>query len=80
VHKLVFQQKSTAVWQNEKAYSFYWREYKVSIQIEKTNSDPDYHYLRKQELNRSLIKPTFFLLKHPNINISYKVNENEKKS
>jgi len=53
-------------------------EYKVLIQTEKTNSDPDYHCLRKQEFNRSLIKPTFFLLKHPNTNVSYKLVENEK--
>lgn len=76
----VFAQKATAVWQNAKAYSFYWREYKVSIEIEKTNSDLDYHCLRKQELNRSLKQPTFFLLKHPNINTSYKLDENGKKN
>lgn len=55
-------------------------EYKVLIQTEKTNSDPDYHCLRKQEFNRSLIKPTFFLLKHPNTNVSYKLDENEKRN
>lgn len=78
--KLVFTHKSTAVWEKEKIHSFYYTEYKVSIQTEKTNSDPDYRCLRKQELNRSLIKPTFFLLKHSNINVSCKLDENEKKN
>lgn len=58
--------------------AFIIQNIKCQFKLKKTNSDPDYRCLRKQELNRSLIKPTFFLLKHSNINVSYKLDENEK--